>query len=606
MYKDLIQAPGDISRKIWALLSTAERRSAIVLLGLMFTGMIFEMLGVGLIIPVMTALMNPELMRKYPGGDWLASILVSSDPSFMLYTVLGIMLHVFSVKALVLAVLAWKQADFTYGLLSAISGRLFKSYLARPYQFHLSHNSAHLVRNAVTETQVFALNVISPAISLIAEVLVLFGICALLLYIEPLGSIIVMLVVGSMALIFHQYSRSWAGRWGAARQLHEGMRIKVLQESLSMAKEIILLDRAQAFTDRYDRHAQISASSAGKQTLVAQLPRLLLEFVAVLGMGALVALQLYRGQTVQQILPVLVVFAAAAFRLMPSVNRVLIALNSLQYGIPVLNVLHSEVGRNEAMQVLVTESIEGPILKCELKNVSMSYPDSERNALDNISLTFSGGEMIGFIGASGAGKSTLVDVVLGLLPPSNGEICINGKEMDLRSSDWKRRLGYVPQSIVLTDDTIRRNVAFGLDDEKIDDAAVWQALRAAQLADFVATLPDSVDTVVGERGVRLSGGQRQRIGVARALYGDPEILVMDEATSALDSATESDVMDAVRCLHGQKTILVVAHRLSTVSECDRLYRMENGRIVQVGSPAQILATLPVPVAVALQAPSTQG
>lgn len=583
-----MKVPTDIIRKIWQLLNSAEKKAAIVLLVLMFIGMIFEMIGVGLIIPVMTALMNPELMRKYPGGDWLASFLVSSDPSLMLYTVLGVMLIVFAIKALVLAVLAWKQADFTYGLLSAISGRLFKSYLARPYIFHLSHNSAQLVRNAVTETQVFALNIISPAISLIAEVLVLLGICTLLLYIEPLGSIVVILVVGSIALVFHQYSRECTARWGTERQLHEGVRIKVLQEGLSTAKEIILLDRAEAFTERYDRHAQISASSAGKQTLVVQLPRLLLELVAVLGMGALVAIQLYGGQTMQQILPVLMVFAAAAFRLMPSVNRVLIALNSLQYGMSVLNVLHAEVGRDEVKPVLVSGRVDGPILKCELKNVKMSYPDSERNALNGITLTFVGGEMIGFIGPSGAGKSTLVDVVLGLLPPSAGEIFINGKEMDLRSPDWKRRLGYVPQSIVLTDDTIRRNVAFGLDDEKIDDAAVWVALRSAQLADFVAALPDSVDTVVGERGVRLSGGQRQRIGVARALYGDPEILVMDEATSALDSATESDVMDAVRCLHGQKTILVVAHRLSTVAECDRLYRMEGGRVVQIGSPRQIL------------------
>ena len=290
------------------------------------------------------------------------------------------------------------------------------------------------------------------------------------------------------------------------------------------------------------------------------------------------------------VVPTLGLFAAAAFRIIPSVNRVLGALQSLRFVLPVINTLYTEVSlatpdppRHSTPAVPFREVVE-------LKEISYSYPNAAKLALDHISLTISRGELVGFVGASGAGKSTLVDVLLGLLTPDSGEVRVDGQDIRRALRNWQDQIGYVPQSIYLTDDSLARNVAFGLPDVQIDMVAVWRAIRAAQLEEFVLGLVDGLETVVGERGIRLSGGQRQRIGIARALYHDPAALVLDEATSSLDTVTERGVMTAVRALQGIKTILIVAHRLSTVELCDRLYRMESGRIVEEGSYEAVART----------------
>ena len=298
-----------------------------------------------------------------------------------------------------------------------------------------------------------------------------------------------------------------------------------------------------------------------------------------------------QGRALETVLPTLGLFAAAAFRLMPSVTRVLTALHSLRYALPVIDILHAEASLAvPAPAVAQTQSFRLE-RQLELKDITYRYPSTTNPALTNICLAIRRGECVGFIGSSGAGKSTLVDVLLGLLTPNSGEVRVDGKNIQPVLRDWQDQIGYVPQSIFLTDDTLRRNVAFGIAAGDIDDVAVMRAIRAAQLDEFVQGLPQGLETVVGERGARVSGGQRQRIGIARALYHDPEVLVLDEATSALDMATEAGVMAAVRALRGTKTIIIVAHRLSTVESCDRLYRVERGRIVAEGLPgARLLNT----------------
>ena len=582
--------PTEIFAKTRAILLRSERRAALYLLFLMVVGMAFEMLGLGILVPVMTALMNPDAFARHLTGTQLDAFVAGHDSLTLVMVLLASIVSLYAVKTAFLAYLAWKQADFTYGVLSAVSGRLFTTYLARPYEFHLLNNSAGLVRNAVTESQIFALNVISPVTSLLAEVLVLVGVTLLLIYIEPVGSIAAILAIASVAFIFHKFSRNWSSHFGNLRQYHEGLRIKTLQEGLLTVKEVILLGRGKNFSERYDRHAGISASSAGRQILIGQLPRLVLEFVVILGFAVLFAVQIYSGRGMNDILPVLALFGAAAFRLMPSVNRILIAMNSIQYGIPVLDVLYKDLSyespkRTRGKPVSI---LEGPIREFEFRDVDLRYSTGRENAIRGVNLHIKAGEMVGFIGPSGAGKSSLADVFLGLLPPTSGEVLINGHKFDADSENWKSRVGYVPQNIVLVDDSIRRNVAFGLDDLDIDEGKVMEAINAAQLQEFVAGLDDGLDTKVGEHGVRLSGGQRQRIGLARALYANPDILVLDEATSALDTETESEVMAAIRGMHGKKTILIIAHRLSTVGECDRLFRLEKGRIIVEGSPAVVL------------------
>jgi ABC-type multidrug transport system fused ATPase/permease subunit len=313
-----------------------------------------------------------------------------------------------------------------------------------------------------------------------------------------------------------------------------------------------------------------------------QLPRLWLELLAVSGLAILVISMLAQSRALEAVLPALGLFAAVAFRLMPSVNRLLGAVQTLRYGMPVIDTLWEEF-RFAVPEVTVTQRSVVPFRgTLELNHITYTYPGVAEPVLKDISLAIQRGESVGFIGASGAGKSTLVDILLGLLAPEIGEVRVDGNDIKANLRNWQDQIGYVPQSIFLTDDTLRRNVAFGLPDKQIDNAAVQRAIRAAQLDEFVDSLPDGLETVVGERGIRLSGGQRQRIGIARSIYHDPAVLVLDEATSSLDTETERGVMQAIMALQGSKTVLIIAHRLSTVEHCNRLYRLEDGKAAEDG------------------------
>jgi ABC-type multidrug transport system fused ATPase/permease subunit len=451
----------------------------------------------------------------------------------------------------------------------------------------LQRNSAEMIRNATIEVNQLIAVVVLPAMSILTEGLVVVGMAGLLFLVEPVGALAVVLFMGAAAWIFQRASRRPLLKWGQARQFHEGVRLQYLQEGLAGAKEVKLLGREEEFLARFRRHNVESARVGRYQRTLDQMPRLWLELLAVSGLAGLVLVMVSRGADMVGIAPVLGLFAAAAFRLMPSVNRVISSVQSLRFGRAAIDTLHAEFGSLAASTSVATGSCT--LDKCiELDQVTYAYPGSATPAVHDLSIRIARGETVGFVGHSGSGKSTLVDLVLGLLTPSSGKVCVDGSDIQPRLRAWQNLVGYVPQTIYLTDDSLRRNVAFGLPSEAIDDEAVWLALRAARLDDFVRSLPTGLDTTVGERGVRLSGGQRQRIGMARALYHDPAVLVLDEATSALDSTTEREVMAAVDALRGHKTVLVVAHRLSTVERCDRLYRLEDGRIAHTGSYDQVM------------------
>jgi ATP-binding cassette, subfamily B, bacterial PglK len=504
---------------------------------------------------------------------------------------MSFLVFVYLIKSGFLAFSIWKQTSFAYQLQQRISEQLFKSYLNQPYTFHLYKNSADLIRNATTEVTLFTL-VINALLLLITETMVLIGIASILIYIEPVGAIVVVSALVVAGLFFNRFTKNRVLRWGKARQYHDGLRIQHLQQGLGGVKEVKLYGREDDFLKQFSLHNYESARTNGNQVMIQQFPRLGLEFLAIFGLAMLVYVMTFSGVKLITIVPTLGLFAAAAFRLMPSANRLLGALQTLRFHSPVIDVLNKELSSNVILDNISAVSIHDNFKPFEreiqLKQVSYTYAGASKKALNNVSLTIVKGETIGVIGTSGSGKSTLIDILLGLLSPTKGSLLVDGHELGDDVRAWQSQIGYVPQSIYLTDDSLKNNIAFGLPTDKIDNASIMEALEAAQLADFIHQLPEGIETVVGERGVRLSGGQRQRIGIARALYHNPEVLVLDEATSALDSETEHDVMQAIYALHKTKTIIIVAHRLSTVEKCDKLFQLEIGKLIATGLPEDLL------------------
>jgi ATP-binding cassette, subfamily B, bacterial PglK len=567
------------ARKVWSLLTPGQRRKAARLLLLMIVGMGLETLGIGLVIPALAVFTDRSAAAHYPIlGKWLGGGDAHSSTAILVGV--AVLIAVYLVKSLFLAILAWRQTRFAFEVQADMSLRLFQSYLLQPYSFHLQRNSANLIRNIINEINIFTFNGLLPAMLIMTEALVLVGLGALLFFIEPLGAVIAITVLTVASWVFHSVTVRRLAYWGGARQRHDGLRIQHLQQGLNGVKDVKILGRESAFLDEYRHHNTLSARAVEFQITLQQLPRLWIESLGVVGLGILVMTMVLRDQPIQMVLPTLGLFAAVAFRLMPSANRVVSSIQMMRYCWPVIDTLYQEF-----LLIRPTDhESEGGLIQrfatLEMKGVSFTYPGAPKPALKNATLRIEEGQSIGFIGESGAGKSTLVDILLGLLLPDQGRVEVNGFDIrnDLRG--WQRRVGYVPQFIYLTDDSLRRNVGFGLPDDAIDDEKVHRALRAAQLEEFVAELPSGLDTVVGERGVRLSGGQRQRIGIARALYHDPDVLVLDEATSSLDVATERDVMNAVAALHGSKTTLIVAHRMTTLEHCDRIFRLHGGQVVE--------------------------
>ena len=565
-------------KKLWQMLTRLQRRDATLLLILMLIGMLFEVLGIGLIVPALALMAAPDAASSpwlMPLADLLGN---PSQGDLVLIGMVTLGVAYFG-KSTFLTVLAWHQSTFVYGVQSSLSHRLFNGYLHQPYTFHLERNSAQLISNATTQIGAIT-GVVQQGLIVIAEILVVCGISLLLLWAEPFGASLVVMTLGLVGWLFNRTTKIRTTNWGRANYFHEGRRIKHLQQGLGGVKEVKLLGREEGFLAQYQTHNEGAAKAGQRQFTLQALPRIWMELLAVWGLIALVSVMILRDKPLTDLLPTLGLFSAAAFRLMPSVNRILTSYQSVRFALPAIDILHGEFSAFE--QEMGSQANLLPRWRAiVIENLDFSYAVANRRVLHDISLSIPRGAVVGFIGDSGSGKSTLIDVILGLLLPTAGSIKVDDVDTRQNLRGWQGQIGYVPQTIFLIDDTLRSNVAFGLPSEVVDDAAIWRAIRAAQLESFVKDLPQGLETEVGERGVRLSGGQRQRIGIARALYHDPEVLVLDEATSALDTDTERGVMDGVISLRGRKTVLIVAHRLSTVEHCDKVYRLDAGCLKEV-------------------------
>lgn len=574
---------GDISRA-WDILDYRERRHAGVLIGVLLIGTALELLSLSLFLPVVSVLASDTFAVDYP---WLADLVGRTDELGIVVRVFAILVTVFLLKSIYVAWSIWFQRGFAARIEYRLSSVLFRTYANKPFVFHLSNNSSVLIRNIGMASQFVSLTVDSLLV-MGTDGAILVAVVLFLAVIEPVGTAVVVITLGFTAAAFHLFTRARIQEWGRRRVIHEANKIQYLQEGFGAIKEIKVLRREAEFIERFEREvADTTRINKGYGTLTS-LPRIWLEFLTLVGMAVLVVVLVAQGQSLSDTLPVLGVFAAGAFKVMPSMNRLIFAVQNLRYSRSILRLLTVDVkspgvveSRNQQSR---TANLHDSII---FSDVTFTYPDSDKPAVSHLSFTISAGASVGFVGSSGAGKSTLVDLLLGLLQPSSGRILIDGETVPSSSNSTNISVGYVPQTIFLTDDSLRNNVALGVPREEIDDELVRDAVRRASLAEFVAGLPDELDTRMGERGVRLSGGQRQRIGIARALYSNPSILILDEATSSLDILTEEEIIREIASMKGSLTLVVVAHRFSSVSICDVVHHVEAGHIVKSGSAQEV-------------------
>ena len=568
---------------VWTILTGSERRKLCGILVLMLIGTVLDTFSIGLVVPLVGILTQKNYLEKFPslndflGGPTEAQFIVGS----MIF-----LLVVFIIKTVFQLWSIWIQRGYSNSITTRVGRKLFSIYLAQPYPYHLERNSATLIRNSQNTSSLMS-GIIDPVLTITSDVLVTTGIFALLIFLEPRGTISTIVVFALSAWLFRRFTNRRIRRWGEALNFFKGRIIRQLQQGFGGVKDVKVLGREDFFVGQYSEHLVGNATVLRRFLFAQALPRFGLEILTIMGLGVLVVTMVGSGRELDSVLPVLGLFGAAAFRLLPAVNRLIASMQL----ITVNRVLVEDLYRDLALPVPPSSEVVSRhelATQIEISEVSFAYANAPKPALQGVSLVVKRGEAVGLVGPSGSGKSTLVDVLLGLLVPQSGEVSVDGRSIQESLRSWQNQVGYVPQAIFLIDDSLRNNVAFAIHESQIDDQAVRAAICSAQLDEFVATLPNGLDTVVGERGVRLSGGQRQRIGIARALYHNPSVLVLDEATSSLDTETEHGVMQAVQALQGNKTVIIVAHRLSTVEYCDRLYRLEDSRIVDEGSFQEVI------------------
>lgn len=541
-----------------------------------FTGFL-EACGIGLIIPLISILSVENVQDANPYVAQFYAMLDFPEKTDFLVILFVLVILLFLFKNFTLVVLSWCQTKFVVGVNRRITFDLYRGYLSEPYNYHVNKNTSEVIRNCTNEVSQFSYSVLMQFYALIAEILVVLTIFSFLCYLQPLGTLIILGLLFFSVCSFYFLIKNKLTSWGKSRQLHEGLRLLHLQQGLGAIKEVKIFGCELFFEKAFEKSNTQIAKEWTKQIFFTQVPRFGVEIVAVVGLLSLAISLILLGYQSSAIISNVGLFAAAAFRLMPSSNRILASIQAIRFGLPTLDLTSAEMcsiskkpSDNESTVSLI-HSLEN---KISVKNLAFKYHKSEKNIISGLSFEISKGESIGIVGSSGVGKSTLVNLILRLHEPLEGEVLIDGVDIKNDIRGWRNLIGYVPQSVYVSDSSLRENVAFGLPKDLIDDKRVWDVLKSARLDDFVRTLDGGLDSAMGERGAKISGGQCQRIGIARALYRNPSILIFDEATSALDNETEAELMETIRGFKGEKTMFIVTHRLSTIKFCDNILSMK--------------------------------
>ena len=577
------------AREIIDLLEMRDQRRALLLLGMILMMGFLETAGVASVMPFVALLANPKLVETNhyfsAAYQWVGFGTPQTFLLFLGFVVIGLAVGTTVFKALT----AMAILRFTTNRNYSLSMRLFKGYLYQPYAWFLRRNSTDLGKTILSEVSQVIGGALMPAIQLLAQSTVALFLIALLIVIDPVLALTVSTVLGGIYGLVFWTTRRYLDRIGADRVKANKERFRASGEAFAGIKDVKILGMEASFLKRFENPSRRFVKHQIANQLIVQMPQYALQIMAVTGVMLIVQYQTFMSGGIGQALPLIAVYALAGYRLMPAIQRVYQCIASLRFAKPALEVVHGDLIETASVIERSDETIEGTIApltrQVELRDVRYRYPNGSAEALDNVNLTIRARSTVGIVGRTGAGKTTAVDVVLGLLDPQNGQLIVDDVPITAANKRaWQRRLGYVPQHIFLVDDFVIANIAFGVPSAKVDRDAVERAARIANLHAFVTEeLEGGYDTIIGERGVRLSGGQRQRVGIARALYRDPDILIMDEATSALDNITERAVIEAVGNLAHRKTIIIIAHRLTTVRRCDLIFLLEHGKVSAQGT-----------------------
>ncbi len=572
-----------IIKKLNVLLDKKQKRAMAGLMVLMVIGAFLQTAGVGLLVQAVSVIIDPAAVEKNGMVRSFYEFLDCRDFESFSVTVMALLVAVFAVKNLFLFLQQKLTFSFVYTNQFRTSERMLRNYLRRGYEFYLNADTAVVQRSITSDVNnMYAL--ILALLQLLSDGVVSLFVVS---YCLMTNGVMTMLLAFSLVILMagiKKVLKPVMHRAGEDNQNYYSSLFKWISQTVQGIKEVKIICKEQYFVDEYRKCGRGYVDAVQRYSLYNNVPKLLIETVCIaVMMGYMIALTL-TGVSTENMLEVLSTLAAAAFVLLPAVNRINNQINSIAYFEPffmgVSDNLQDEIGdRKVDMSFAAREEEKLPLEdRIELRDITYAYPNTEKLIFDHAGLTIEVGSAVGIVGTSGAGKSTIVDVLLGLLEVKGGGIYADGVDVRTRYRSFLKNIGYIPQMIFMLDDTIRRNVAFGVHDGDIDEARVWEVLKEAQLDEFVRSLPEGLDTGIGERGIRLSGGQRQRIGIARALYYDPEVLILDEATSALDNDTEAAIMDSINRLHGRKTLVIIAHRLQTIEKCDVVYRVEDGKI----------------------------
>jgi len=587
----------NLIKKLKIIITPQEKWQVLVLFASILLAALFQTLGVVSILPFMSIVMQPEIIESNRWLNWLYnSFGFTSVNSFIIF--IGfLMLLLIIIGNLTSALATWLKVRFVWRNHN-ISSALLKKYLSMPYVYFLTQNTADLSKNILSEVNVLTSNFMLPLINILISSFIAIGILSMLLFTNIYITILSAIIFGGSYALIYFYFHDKLKTNGAKRLKENKMRFKTAGEALGGIKDIKVMGREDFFYHRFLRHSLELSNLQAWSALIGQMPRYFLETIAFGGIVTLVLYFIISTGNANEVIPTISFFAFAAYRLLPALQIVFASSTQVRFSQMTVNRIIEDLSEKDGFreQFLVYE--KEPVntmpfnTSLELKEASFNYPNTNEPVIRNINLSIQHNTSVGLVGPTGAGKTTLVDIILGLLTPQKGEFSVDGVKIDENNTlNWQRNLGYVPQHIYLSDDTILNNIAFGIPDEKIDRKTVEHVARISNLHDFIISkLPNGYQTIVGERGIRLSGGERQRVGIARALYHNPEVLVLDEATSSLDGITESAVLEAVNNVAKLKTIIIIAHRLTTVKDCDIIYLIDKGKITVQGTYGDLMGS----------------